>query len=636
VFRILLAVSLLMPSTLLAQSAGKPLTREDLETFLDALLPNELAHGNIAGAVITIVKDGQLLLSKGYGFSDVARRTPVFPDSTVFRIASISKTFNATAVMQLVEQGKVDLDADVQQYLDFKLPKKFEEPITLRHLLTHTAGFEESGKELKPAAGETSVELGLLMKEMTPHQIYRPGTVTAYSNYGADLAGYVVERVSGMPFEAYIKQYITDPLGMTLSSFAEPLPPEIARLVSKEYTFASDDSAQKFEVIQGEPSGNMSSTGMDMARYMIAHLQLGRFDSVRILAESTARYLSTTQFRTHPAVQGMAVGFFEESRDGYRMMGHGGDLSNFHSHMTLLLDENVGLFISVNSAGKGGSLFGIRETVIDAFMHRYFPRKTPLEPVLANARDEAHKVVGSYQLSRRGETTLYKVAGLSLPLNIEANADGTIQIPLLTGENGLPMRWYLIEPGVYRNASGNMRLGFVTDSATGEVTRVGFLGGHELHKVGLTGSLGFNYWFIGICLTIMAATIVLWPVAAMVRRRYNKPLPDDGLSPRFRGITRITVLVAFTLVIGFALFFGAALGAGLRRDSSIDIYLRGFQLLGVLTILGTIACVIAFLVSLLRGSNGLSKLKYAGLAFATVGFSWFILHWNILTRNLDF
>ena len=376
-----------LPGQLVAQvEARRPLTREDLETFLDAIIPNELKHGDIAGAIVTVVKDGQVLLSKGYGWSDVAKKIPIFPDSTLFRIASISKTFNATAVMQLVEQGKVDLDANIQTYLDFELPRKFPQPITLRHLLTHTAGFEESGKELPVAAGETSVELGELMKKMPPHQIYPPGTVTSYSNYGADLAGYIVERVSGVPFEEYIRQHITAPLGMLHSSFAEPLPPDLARLMSKEYTLASDDSVKKFEVLQGEPSGNMSSTGMDMARYMITHLQLGRFDSVRILAESTARYMSTTQFRTHPAVQGMAVGFFEESRDGYRMIGHGGDLSRFHSHMTLLLDENVGFFISVNSAGSGGGLFGIRETVIDAFMHRYFPRTTPLEPVLANAQ----------------------------------------------------------------------------------------------------------------------------------------------------------------------------------------------------------------------------------------------------------
>jgi hypothetical protein len=380
----------------------------------------------------------------------------------------------------------------------------------------------------------------------------------------------------------------------------------------------------------------MSSTGMDMARYMIAHLQFGQYDSVRILADSTARYMATTQFRTHPAVPGMAVGFFEESRDGYRMIGHGGDLSRFHSHMTLLLDEGVGLFISINSAGSGGGLFGIRETVIDAFMHRYFPRTTPLEPVLANAREIAPRVVGSYTLSRRGETTLYRVAGLALPLAIEANPDGSIQIPLLTGTNGQPIRWYPIEPTVYRNTEGNMRLGFVTDSTTGEVTRVGFIGGHELHKVGLADSVRFNYWVIGLCLAVMIATLVLWPVAAIIRRRTGQPLPDDGLSRRFRGITRLAVVVALSMVFGFAGFFSMAMDGGLRLNSGIDPVLRVFQLLGVLTLIGTVACVVAAGISLLRGSNRLSQLKYVALALACVGFSWFILHWNILTSNLDF
>lgn len=631
--RILITLSLVAASSLPAQTERRPLTREDLEAFLDALVPNELAHGNIAGAVITVVKDGGVLLSRGYGYSDVARKIPVFPDSTLFRIASISKTFNATAVMQLVEQRKLDLDADIQRYLDFELPKDYPEPITLRHLLTHTAGFEESIKELVPPPGKTSVPLGELMKRTTPRQIYRPGTVTSYSNYGADLAGYIVERVSGEPFAEYIDRHILAPLGMRHSSFAEPLPPELARQVSKEYAVATD-SAKPFEVIQGEPSGNGSSTGMDMARYMIAHLQLGRLDSVRILAESTARYMATTQFRTHPSVPGMAVGFFEEARDGYRMIGHGGDLSRFHSHMTLLLDEGVGLFISVNSAGRGGGLLGIRETVIDAFMHRYFPSKAPAVTAPANALAMAKRVAGPYTFSRRGETTRFRVAMLTLPLTVVANPDGSIQIPILTGTNGQPIRWSPIEPMVYQADAGGMRLGFVTDSG-GNVTHAALLGGHELRRVSRADSTGFNYWLIGTCLAIMAATLLLWPAAGMIRRRYDLPLPDDGLSPRFRGITRLTALVAIGLIVGFAGFFAMGMAGKFKVNAHIDPVLRGFLVLGVLSVLGTVACVGAALVSFVRGTNRLSQLKYAALALACVGFTWFILHWNVLTTNLD-
>lgn len=626
---------LLAPALVAQQPDRRPLTREDLEPFLDGLITAELTRSNIAGAVVSVVQGGQVLLARGYGWADVARRIRPSPDTTLFRVASISKTFNATAVMQLVEQGRLDLDADVQQYLDFELPKTFPEPITLRHLLTHTAGFEESGKQLAADSGQ-SVELAEFMKGTTPRQMYRVGTVTAYSNYGADLAGYIVERVSGLPFEEYIRQRILEPLGMRYSSFAEPLPPDLKPLVSREYATASD-SAAEFEIIQGEPSGNLSSTAADMARFMTAHLNRGEAGGVRILADSTARYMATTQFRTHPAVNGMAVGFFEESRDGYRMIGHGGDLSRFHSHMLLLLDEGVGLFLSLNSSGSGSGLFGMREAVIDAFMHRYFPRQAPLEPLVTGdeATAAARRVTGSYQLSRRAESTLFKAVSLAIDLKVTANDDGSIQIPFLTGVNGRPIRWYPIGDLVYRTEDGSQRLGFVTDER-GRVTRIAFIGGHELHRVGLADHVGLNRLLAGGSLGVMAATLLLWPVAAIVRRRYGQSAPADGLSRGLRLATRATPLVALGLVVGFAVFFGAAVSGQLKLDPSVDPYLRLFQVLGALVLAGTAATVLAAIRSLRQGTSGLAKVKYVALAGSCLAFSWFILHWNILTTNLDF
>ena len=129
--------------------AAPQLTREDLEAWLDGFLPYALARGNIAGGIVVVVKDGQVLLQKGFGYADVEKKLPVDPDQTLFRPGSVSKLFTWTAVMQLVEQGKIDLDADVNQYLDFKIPPGPDgEPITMRDLMTHTAGFEEQVKEL--------------------------------------------------------------------------------------------------------------------------------------------------------------------------------------------------------------------------------------------------------------------------------------------------------------------------------------------------------------------------------------------------------------------------------------------------------------------------------------------------------
>lgn len=635
--RLTLLLLLWLPGLLPAQTNGgsprRELTREDLEPFFDALVSREIQRVDIAGAVVAVVRNGEILLAKGYGWSDVAGKVPVSPDSTLFRVASISKTFNATAVMQLVEQGKLDLDREIQDYLDFQLPRRFSDPITLRHLLTHTAGFEESAKQLPADSGE-SVPLARFMRETTPNQIYRPGTVTAYSNYGADLAGYIVERVSGVPFPEYIRINIFEPLDMLHSSFAHPLPDQLRSLVSKEYRVASD-SVKEFEVLQGEPSGNMSSTARDMAQFMIAHLQLGRLGDRRIVSESTAKLMATTQFRTHPAVTGMAIGFFEESRDGYRIIGHGGDLSRFHSHMSLLLDEGVGFFISYNSAGSSSGLYGIREVVRDAFLKRYFPRTTPPEPVTAASAEELEQVTGPYLLSRRAETTMFRMASLMLPLTVEANPDGSIQIPFLTGPNGQPIRWYHIGELVFRTEDGSERIGFVRDSA-GTVSRMAFLGGHELHQAGLANSAKPNYWLIGFSLVVMIATLVLWPVAGIIRRRYRQPLPDDGVSRGLRTLTRVVPLVNLAFLAAFGLILTMALNEKLKLDPSMDPWLRGSHVLAILGLLGTVAVLVACVRSWTRGSNNWSRLKYTALALACIGFGWFILHWNLLVWNLDF
>ena len=201
------------------------------------------------------------------------RKSPVKPDATLFRPGSISKLFTWTAVMQLSEQGKLDLDRDVNEYLDFKIPEAFGKPITLKNILTHTPGFEEQIKDL--FGGEKSPNLGEYVRDHIPNRIYPPGTVPAYSNYGTALAGYIVERVSGQTFEDYVSEHIFKPLGMNSSSFAQPLPADLAPNMSNGYLLGSD-KPKPFEVVGPYPAGSLSSTAADMSKFMLAHLQLGK------------------------------------------------------------------------------------------------------------------------------------------------------------------------------------------------------------------------------------------------------------------------------------------------------------------------------------------------------------------------
>ncbi|MGH8166023.1 MAG: serine hydrolase domain-containing protein, partial [Woeseiaceae bacterium] len=293
-----------------AESPESRLTRADLEAWLDGFMTYALPRGDIAGGVVTVVKDGEVLLNKGYGFADVDEQKPVDPDLTLFRPGSVSKLITWTAVMQMVEQGKVDLDADVNTYLDFQIPERDGEPITMRNIMTHTTGFEEQVKGLMGVGDEVAV-LGEHLKDWVPERIFPPGETPAYSNYATALAGYIVERASGMSFDDYVDQNIFEPLEMTQSTFRQPLPERLEQYMSKGYARASED-AKPFEIVGGlAPAGSMSSSGRDMAKFMIAHLQNGAFGAERILEAGTAELMHTTPLTTLPEVNRMMLGFYE-------------------------------------------------------------------------------------------------------------------------------------------------------------------------------------------------------------------------------------------------------------------------------------------------------------------------------------
>src|SRR5207249_7317713 len=206
---------------------------------------------------ISVVKDGKVLFAKGYGYADVEKKTPVSPETTLFRPGSISKTFTWTALMQQVELGKVNLDHDVNEYLDFRIPATYSKPITVRNVMTHTPGLDETVEELFVSDAKAFKQLGDYLKQYLPARIYPPGTIPAYSNYGATLAGYIVQRVSGEPFNDYINEHIFKPLSMTHSTFVQPLPASLAQSMSNGYKLGSDAS-QPFETVSAFPAGSMS------------------------------------------------------------------------------------------------------------------------------------------------------------------------------------------------------------------------------------------------------------------------------------------------------------------------------------------------------------------------------------------
>lgn len=339
------------------------------KALMDRIIPLHQKDYHLPGAVVILVKDGEIVLSEGYGYADIEKERLVSVDETLFRVGSVSKLFVWTSVMQLVEQGKIDLNEDINVYLTkFKIPDKLGKPITMLNLMNHNAGFEERAIGESVGSPDDIKPLDQYLIEHMPERVRPPGVFAAYSNYGASLAGYVVSQVSGMAYEEYIQQNIFDLLDMKHSTFMQPLPANLQQNMAVGYSYKNGDYIpHDFEWKQSSPAGAMSATGGDMAKFMISMLNKGSFQGERILEESTAIKMQERSFTNDSRVNGIAHGFMESSMNGQHMILHGGDIFQFHTSLVLLPEENVGLYIAFNGAGGMEAV----NNVITEFMDHY-------------------------------------------------------------------------------------------------------------------------------------------------------------------------------------------------------------------------------------------------------------------------
>ncbi|MCU1255866.1 MAG: beta-lactamase [Candidatus Angelobacter sp.] len=628
-----------VPPTPQAPTAGESrvteppheLTVTDLHAFLDGFVPMQLEREDIAGAVVLVVKDGAILFAKGYGYSDVEKKSPVTVDATLFRPGSVSKLFTWTAVMQLVEQGKLDLDRDINEYLDFKIPAKFGKPITLRNIMTHTPGFEEQIKDLitEEAAPSATLKQHLVMH--IPERIFPPGTIPAYSNYGAGLAGYIVERISGRPFNDYVSENIFKPLGMSHSTFTQPLPTELKPLMSNGYRLGSGKS-KPFEIIEEAPAGALAATAADLARFMIAHLQNGKFENGKILRPETAAQMHSRQFGLSPALNGMCLGFYEESRNGRRIIGHGGDTVYFHSDLHLMLENGIGFFVSYNSAGKGE--ISPRSALWYHFLDRYFPFTPPKVEKLANADADAKTVAGRYLTSRRSESSFLKVGAVEENVRVTPDENGTIRVEPFKDFNGQIKKWQEISPLVYRSVNGQDLLAFRRDDQGNMLLAPNFPAAAE-QRVSRLNSADFNQSLILGILIVLGLTLLCWPLAAIIRGHYHQQLDLDSSYLRLRPWVRVVCAVD----VAFLLIFLTVLTSAGPNDlsSRTDFKFHAIQSLGVVGALGTIIVMLACLRSW-RDPHAWfwGKAWNLLLLMACLGFVWFSYHWNLLNFNLNY
>lgn len=528
--------------------SSEPLT--GLEQFVDGLMTAQLKNNHIAGGTISIVKDGKVLLAKGYGYSDIKNMVPVSGASTLFRPGSTSKLFTYTAIMQLVEQGKIDLNADVNTYLTkFKIPTTFEEPIRVINLLTHTGGFEEKIIDLISFDGENLVSMADTLPGHMPERVRPVGQNASYSNYAVALAGHIVELVSGMSFSEYTDKYIFKPLEMNSTTFVEPLPERLIKNMSNGYTFDETTHSykkEKFEIIHSfGPAGASSSTASDMAKFMLAHLNGGSLNGVSILKPQTVRKMHSKVYSKYYGGHSMAHGFYESSYKGLEMIGHGGDTMYFHSDLHLLPEKDFGVFMSFNTAVVGE----VRNTTITAILDQYFTKDQGVTKSKTNFSENAYKYVGEYQFLRYSSSDFTKSINLTGGnLQVFSGEDNTLVVQPLGG------KYVQVNENLFvsvDNTSADFsKLTFHLDE-NGIADEIYLLPFMHAKKLGLLEKPSVHQLFLLLCIVGFIAMLI----NAFRQRKQQKNLPNDQIMlPRLLSlVSGINLLFLIVFITSFVI-----------------------------------------------------------------------------------
>jgi CubicO group peptidase (beta-lactamase class C family) len=611
----------------------------ELASFLNTTISDELSTYHIPGATVAVVKDGKLFYANGYGYADLENKSPVDANASMFQIGSVCKLFTWTAVTQLVEEGKINLNADVNTYLtDFKIPETYPgQPVTMENLMTMTAGFEDQPRGVALSDPQEIQPLGATLAQTIPARLWPPGQVWSYSNWGAALAGYIVQEVSGVPFNQYITEKIFKPLGMNNTTIEQPVPPQLAPNVVKTYAYNNGAFQQTQDLTVGiPPAFAIHTTAPDMAKFMIAQLNDGQYNGTRILNTSTAHDMHSAHFTPDPYTS-FAFGFFMGNESNESNINHAGDTLYFYTLCVLWPQRNVGLFVSYNSEGGASARYDLEQK----FLAHYYP-VTPTLPTLVNSND-AQSLTGTYQNTLNEYTTAQKYfADLgTAPEIVTGYPNGTLT---LTSQGSAPLNLVEVAPLVFAQADGAT----TPDGSYYYIFTTGSNGTY-FHLNALPQYFERLPWYatpdgvtnLGyLCLAVFAS-VALWPLDELYsrwRRWRGAESTAEGGDARLpsvahwlMGITGVLYWMVFLIpflllhVLGFNGF--VYLSGSLTIPPPIVAWLS-LPLIAIALTVGGLALTI--LVWTRRYWTTFGKIHYTVVVGAALAFIVWLYYWNLI------
>ncbi len=590
-----------------------------VEAFVDGVVKPNMKQYHSPSGVVAVMKDGEMIFAKGYGYIDVEKRIPVDPKTSLFRPGSISKLFTWTSVMQLVEQGKLDLDVDVNQYLKtFQIEDTWPgQSVTLRHIMTHTAGFEDGGMGFLILNDPTLImPLAESLAKYQPVRVNPPGEHTAYSNWATAVAGLIVANISGEDFNDYVQRHIFDVLGMKNATFVEPLPAELDAHMAKAYSYQPDRYIEmNYEIISNfGPAGALAATAYDMSLFARALLNGGEYNGGRILKAETLQQMIDGGFTHDDRVRGMGLGFIERrfGPDGFDNFGHDGGTTVFISHFGLSQKENFMLFSSFSGPGAAQT----HTAFVKSFYDEFFPVDVPVIDPPADFADRGVRYAGTYNSWRGNFTQAEAITRLFNGAKVTSLNDNTLMIG--------PKRFVEVDKNLFREVDGYGRIAFQEDEAGNIVSFVvDGMGITQMYRAPFYETATFTNMLLGFCIIVFVGVFLR---LAYQWSRYR------ALEPPEKRAYRASLLVA-TANIAFFVFLAVAMSGG--QQALMYAVPTSLKIALVFPMLASVAAlyhVYQFSRVWRQGLCGgvFTRLRYSVITLCAVAMVWFYAYWNLL------
>jgi CubicO group peptidase (beta-lactamase class C family) len=578
----------------------------------------------IPGLVFVFVSGGDIAVARGFGAAELEPRRLVDPTRTRFRLASVSKAITATAALKLVEDGRLDVHGNVNAHLTGFQVTEDRGAITLHHLLTHTAGFDERLTGMAARSAEDVQPLTDYPARSMPPTFVEPGRVISYSNHGLGLVGLLVQHASGRPFADYVREQVFEPLGMLQSgALVGPIPDDLA----VAYDFADGHHrALSPEYLQLTPAGAFFTTGTDMGRFLIAHLRGGAYQDRRILRPDTVALMHAQHFTQSSGTSGWAYGLWEDARNGQRALLHNGGGKGYRALMYLLPQQEAGFFLAYNLADRheGGEL---QEVFITEFRKRFVAAQESIE-VRTDEQPPGEQLVGDYLYVRRARTTMESFISVVNRVRVAIDENGVLTV---SGFSGQRVGLTRIGPLVFRrddergmvafepaNGTSTQRLLMLVDS--------GFPAVYE--RVPFIASLRVQVSWLSMMALIFVYASARWPLRGLWRAARVKGVDAARWWTWLGGIASALNLV---FLVGFPLAFLGRIEGGLPDFVyGVPVGARLLLLIPLVTALMGVAVLIAVLATWRKGSKSATVLGDFVVATALLSFVMFAWYWNLV------